>query len=117
MELNLLRELLSHPAFHSSYRRCFEPLLDVEAAALINATDPTTVMVALGRLKLLEQLLTWPDRLAALNQEWYDDRAKRDRVLTDEPDSASFHLGSPLFRSRFDERNADRLVATRERTD
>ena len=104
-----MQALLSAPDFPSSYRRCFDPLLELEAAALLNAKDPTEIMVALGRIKLLEQLLTWPDRLAKLNQEWYDDRAKRDRAIAAEPDAASFHLGSPFFRDTFDRSNADRL--------
>lgn len=95
-----MQGLLSHPDFRASYLRCFEPLLENECGALVNAADPTAVMVALGRIKLLEQLLTWPERLAALNKEYYDDRAKRDHAIESADPERSHHLGSPYYAGR-----------------
>ena len=106
-----MQGLLSHPDFRVSYLRCFDPLLDTEVATLVNATDPTAVMVALGRIKLLEQLLTWPERLAALNKEYHDDRAKRDRDTERAAPDRAYHLGSPYYADDFRAADAARRRA------
>lgn len=88
-----LMGFLLEPGFLPAYRQVLELQEEQEVTALFAAT-PDQVPVALGRLKLLDQLFSLPERLASLNKEHYD-RAKRESG--DAPDPAKFHLGSPFF--------------------
>ena len=103
-----MQGLLSAPGFRASYLKCIEPLLELETAKLLAAKNEIEVNVALGRFQLLEYLLNWPERLAAMNKEYYDDRAKRDRAVADRVDASAYHLGSPYYRDAFAKPPADR---------
>ena len=97
-----MQGLLSAPAFKASYLKCIEPFLELETAKLLVAKNAVDVNVALGRFQLLESLLNWPERLAAMNKEYYDDRAKRDRAVANSVDASAYHLGSPYYRDAWD---------------
>jgi len=103
-----LQGLLSAPDFRASYLKCIEPLLELEAAKLLAAKNEVDVHVALGRFQLLEYLANWPERLAAMNKEYYDDRAKRDAAVATRVDASAFHLGSPYWASEWDKPAASR---------
>ena len=106
-----MQGLLSHPDFPLSYPKCIEVLLEGEAAKLLAATSEVDVRVALGRFQLLEHLLHWPARLALMNKDYYDDRAKRDRATAARPDESAYHLGSPYYRADFARRAAERAAS------
>ena len=109
-----MQGLLSHPDFPLSYPKCIETLLEVEAARILAATNEVEVRVALGRFQLLEALIHWPARLAALNKEYYDDRAKRDAATVVRTDESAYHLGSPYYADDFHSRAATGAVPRHE---